>query len=167
MQIPSFDPYPILRTLVAHEVEFVLVGGVCGAIHGAPIDTFDLDIVHSRDPRNLDKLLAALEELGAYYREQPQRRIRPQLTHHQLLVTTSGPLDVLETLGEGQGYESLLPFTVEALIKLGVSVRMLDLPTLIRIKEEAGRDKDKLAVMILRRTLEEKQRMQSDEGLAP
>ena len=54
----------ILRTLRRHQVDFIVVGGVCGVLQGAPINTFDLDVVHSRDPKNLDRLLKALEALG-------------------------------------------------------------------------------------------------------
>jgi hypothetical protein len=35
----------ILRALTLHEVEFILVGGVAAILQGAPVATFDLDIV--------------------------------------------------------------------------------------------------------------------------
>jgi hypothetical protein len=38
----------ILRVLSRHRVEFILVGGVAAILEGAPVSTFDLDImVHS------------------------------------------------------------------------------------------------------------------------
>ena len=37
-------------------LEFVLVGGLAAVLNGAPVDTFDVDIVHSRDEENLAKL---------------------------------------------------------------------------------------------------------------
>jgi hypothetical protein len=39
-----------LRALHAGGVEFILVGGLAAVLQGAPIDTFDIDVVHSRDP---------------------------------------------------------------------------------------------------------------------
>ncbi len=39
----------MLEVLVRHDVTFIVVGGVCATFHGAPIMTFDLDIVHRRD----------------------------------------------------------------------------------------------------------------------
>ena len=42
----------ILRTLTAHRVEFIVVGGVSAALQGAPVTTFDIDVVHSRAPEN-------------------------------------------------------------------------------------------------------------------
>jgi len=78
-----------LETLARHGVEFVVVGGVAAVLNGAPISTFDLDIVHARAPANLDRLLAALTELDARYRDLTGRVLRPELSalagdgHHQ------------------------------------------------------------------------------------
>jgi predicted nucleotidyltransferase len=163
MPTPTFDFPFILRSLAASGVKFIVVGGVCGVLHGAPITTFDLDLVHSRSPENLERLLKVLEDLDAIYREQPQRRLHPGLSHlasagHQLLLTRAGPLDLLGTVREGCGYDELLPHTVELLVADDLTVRLLNLATLIALKEEAGRDKDKAVLPILRRTKEEKEK---------
>ena len=71
----------ILRTLGAHRVEFIVVGGVCALLHGAPVATFDLEIVHFRNRENVVRLLIALQELEAYYRAQPDKRIRSSESH--------------------------------------------------------------------------------------
>jgi hypothetical protein len=161
------DPLPnfqiILQTLTTHQVQFIIVGGVCGRLHGAPLITEDIDIVHSRDPENLTRLLAALQSLDAIYRAQGRRILRPRLAFLEadgpnLLMTSAGPLDVLGTIGQEQDYQALLPHTVEINMADNLKVRILDLPTLITIKEEAGREKDKAVLPILRRTLEEQGR---------
>jgi hypothetical protein len=47
--VPSgIDFLAILRSLAQHEVEFIVVGGISAVLQGAPIATFDLDVVHSR-----------------------------------------------------------------------------------------------------------------------
>ncbi|MHB1424160.1 MAG: hypothetical protein ACYC3I_13370 [Gemmataceae bacterium] len=163
MPTPTFDFAAILQTLAEHEVEFIVVGGVCAALHGAPLHTFDLYLVHSRAPENLDRLLQALHELDAYFREHDERRLRPDRSHlaspgHQLLTTRAGPLDLLGTIGNDRGYEELLPHTLAMQVRDDLQVRLLDLATLIAIKEETGRDKDQAALSILRRTLEEKEK---------
>ena len=56
---PTVDFAAILETLSANHVDFVVVGGVSAVLNGAPISTFDLDIVHSRAPENIDRLLQA------------------------------------------------------------------------------------------------------------
>ncbi len=165
-----FRPREILVALTERAVDFIVVGGVSATLQGAPVTTFDLDLVHSRAPENLDRLLAALGDLEAYYRGQGGRRIVPQLSHlasagHQLLMTRAGPLDVLGTVGatgHERGYEELLPDTHLMEVMEGLRLRVLDLATVIALKEEAGRDKDRAVLPVLRRTLEERQRGQGE-----
>ena len=39
-----FDPWAMLRVLVEHEVEFVLIGGLAATLYGSPHVTTDVDI---------------------------------------------------------------------------------------------------------------------------
>jgi len=163
MSTPIPDFLAILRTLSEYHVDFIIVGGVCAVLHGAPISTFDLDLVHSRRPDNLDRLMPALHSLDATFRGQGSRTIRPTLRHlsspgHQLLMTRAGPLDLLGTIGKGRGYNTLLKSTVEVDISENLKVHALGLKALIDIKEETARDRDRAMLPILRRTLEEKTR---------
>ena len=101
----------------------------------------DLDVVHSRDETNIGRLLAVLEELDAVYRIQPERRIRPNASHltstgHHNLFTRFGWLDLLGAIGRNLSYEDLLPHSAEMDVDDGILVRVLDLETLIAIKEE-------------------------------
>jgi len=64
----------ILKVLKEYQVEFIVVGGVCAVLHGAPISTFDLDLVHSRAPNNIDRLMVALKTLDAHYRGRGHRK---------------------------------------------------------------------------------------------
>lgn len=57
-----------------------VVGGIGAILNGVPIITLDLDIVHSREPENVQRLLRAMEKLDAHYREQPERRLLPFTT---------------------------------------------------------------------------------------
>jgi len=167
---PSPDFVTILRVLLEHEVHFIVVGGVCGVLHGAPIATFDLDIVHSRTAENVGRLLAALEALNGRYRGQGQRQLKPQQSHlsssgHQLLITDAGPPDLLGVIGGGLTYQDLLSRTTEMEVGSGAKVRVLNLDVLIGIKEELGQEKDKAVLPIVRRTLEEsRKKSQSDCG---
>jgi hypothetical protein len=163
MQTPPNRYIAILQTLVDHHVEFLIVGGVAAVLQGAPINTFDLDIVHSTDPANVSRVLAALDEFDAIYRAQPDLRLRPTASHlssagHQLLLTRLGPLDLLGSIGNGRTYPDLLLHTTELKAGPSLSVRVLDLETQIAIKEEVGGEKDRAALPILRRTLEERRK---------
>ena len=163
MQQRNFDFETILRVLSQHGVKFIVVGGVCATFHGVTVPTFDLDLVHLRTQENLKKLEEALRELDAYYREHPPHRIIPEAQRmntpgHHLLMTRAGAVDVLGTVSGNRDYEQLFPLSVEITLGEGVAIRILDLPTLIQTKQDAGRDKDKMVLPILRRTLEERDR---------
>jgi predicted nucleotidyltransferase len=156
---PRIDFLEILRILRQHKVDCIVVGGVSGVLHGAPITTIDLDVVHSRTAENIERLLAALDQLDAFARGQGERRLRPGRTHlesagHQLLLTKHGPLDLLGTVAGGRGFEDLVEHTVEMHVG-SLKVRVIDLDTLIELKERAGRDKDTAVLAILKRTRDE------------
>src|SRR5271165_2757809 len=110
--------YDILRALHDAAVDFLLVGGLAAVFNGAPVNTFDVDIVHSREPENVARLLPVLESLDAVFRIQPARRLKPTATHlagtgHLNLITRFGPLDLLGTIGHDLGYQDLLPHSAE------------------------------------------------------
>jgi hypothetical protein len=55
----------ILEILTRHGVEFIVIGGSAALLNGVPLVTFDLGVVHLRESVNIEKLLAALQELHA------------------------------------------------------------------------------------------------------
>ena len=153
----------ILAELCRFQVDFVVVGGVAAALEGVPVNTFDLGVVHSRKSENIDRLLAALDSLEAVYRLQPSLALRPDASHlqspgHQLLKTRCGPLDVLGEIGRSRGYDELLPHTDDMELGGGLRVRVLNLETLIAVKEEVAGEKDLAVLPVMRRTLQEKRR---------
>src|SRR5262245_1653729 len=92
----------ILRLLASNDVEFIVVGMTAGVLHGAPVTTLDLDIVHRRTPENIERLLRVLREIDAIYRHD-SRGLSPQESHlaspgHQLLTTMYGDLDCLGSI---------------------------------------------------------------------
>jgi hypothetical protein len=148
-----------LEVVVRYRVDFVVVGGVAAVLGGAPISTFDLDIVHDRCQENVVRLMLALTDLEAHYRDFSGRVLRRELHAlegggHHLLLTRCGPLDVLGSIGKGRGYRDLVGDSITHTVgELDFSV--LSLEALIREKVESGRDKDRAVLPILRRTLEE------------
>lgn len=150
----------ILKVLVAHGVEFVVIGGVGAVLQGAPIATFDLDIVHARSEQNLDRLLTALQVLRSVYRSSSRRELCPTRSHlktvgHQLLMTEFGPLDVLGSAGAERNYSELIDKS-EVFELEDLRVHVLNLETLIQLKEETGHEKDRAVLSILQAVLEEK-----------
>jgi hypothetical protein len=153
--VPQFAQ--IFQILQKHNVDFILIGGVCASLHGSSMNTRDVDIVPARTPENLEKLMSALSEMRAYYREHPAFKIVPTASRldtsgHHLLMTDFGPIVVLGTVVGPRDYSALMPGTIEVEID-AMRIRMLDLPMLIEIKRETGRPKDRLALPILEEIL--------------
>jgi hypothetical protein len=156
----AVDFEAILITLAGHGVQFIIVGGVAAVLHGAPVTTFDLDLVHSRNPDNLARLVLALKELDAHCRGRGDQRLRPTpenlaSTGHHLLMTKYGPLDLLGTIGTERDFDSLLDHASELVVG-ELRIQVVNLDTLIAVKEEVGFEKDLAALPVLRRTLAEK-----------
>jgi hypothetical protein len=70
-----------LRALRDGGVDFILVGGLAAVLSGAPIHSYDVDIIHSRETPNVQRLLRVLASLDAVFRIQPERRIKPAESH--------------------------------------------------------------------------------------
>jgi hypothetical protein len=152
----------VLRQLATSNVEFIVVGMLAGALRGAPVLTVDLDIVHRRSAENVARLLGVLETLDATYRHDP-RGLRPSAATlmspgHQLFATSFGDLDCLGQVGRDRGYEDLVGHAPQLTVGEGLAVHVIDLPTLIQLKEETGRPKDLAVLPVLRATLAESNR---------
>lgn len=106
--------------------------------------------------------------MDAVFRAQPERRLRPVTSHlaaggHLNLLTRYGPLDLLGTIGQDLGYEELISHSAEFEIGAGVWVRVLNLETLIELKQQRDGEKDKAVLPVLRRTLSEIRKRRTSE----
>ncbi len=144
-------------------VDYIIVGGVAAGIHGALRTTLDLDIVYSRDPANVDRLVAALEPFQPYLRGAPAGlpfRLDAQTVLRGLnftLTTSLGDLDLIGEITGGGGYEALKSST--DLVELeGYTCRVVSLRKLIDLKRAAGRAKDREALAELEALIEERDR---------
>lgn len=140
----------LVQALLGAGVEFIVVGGAAAVLHGAPITTQDLDIVHRRTPENVRRLSELLSDLDATFRGRDLRPTADLLAGSgQLNLSTSlGPLDPMCVLHDGRGYDDLLPHT-KVLTDGTSEIRILDLDTLIAVKAAAARARDKLVLPIL------------------
>jgi len=163
----SPEPAPfehLLEVLNRHGVRYVVIGAFAAIAQGAPLGaTYDIDLTPSRTTENLSRLSSALRELDA--------RIRVAdivgglafshdaafLANVEMLnlVSADGAFDlVFIPAAMPAGFEDLEPHAVEIHIGNQV-VQAASLSDVIRSKEEAGREKDLKALVVLRRFLDE------------
>jgi hypothetical protein len=146
----EFQPKPLLRSLIAHGVDFVVIGGLAGMARGSSYPSYDLDVVYARDPENLERLAGMLRELGATLRGAPAG-LPFQLDARSLseganftFDTRFGPLDILGDPAGAPPYERLREGAGDRLLIEGEPVAVASLDHLIAMKEAAGRPKDLL-----------------------
>jgi predicted nucleotidyltransferase len=144
-------------------VQFIIVGGVAATAHGSARLTQDLDVVYSRSPDNVDRLVRSLAPFEPYLRGAPVglpfewSRATIDRGLNFTLTTTIGDIDLLGEITGGGGYDDLLPHC-EEMEFFGRSSKCLDLPSLIRVKRAAGRPKDLEAIAELEALIEERDR---------
>jgi hypothetical protein len=152
----------ILQSLDAHGVDYVLVGGLAGVLHGSPAMTNDADVVPSPDEANLGRLGDALRALDARIRSEAEPDGIAFDPHPSLLAsmamlnltTRCGDLGIAFRPAALDDYDALVSASVRFEVA-GVELRVASLDDIIRSKEAAGRAKDHATLPILRALREE------------
>jgi hypothetical protein len=124
--VETFEPMRILASLRTHGVSMVLIGGLSAAVHGAPVDTDDVDICVPEDGVNLSRIAQALQHLGAQLGDSTS-----QSEHQVSFQTPYGRLDVLESSAE---FAALDANASEVNLGIGVVARVASLDDLTRLK---------------------------------
>jgi hypothetical protein len=148
-----------LHALCDAGVEFVVIGGLSGTFHGSTRATLDIDICYSRSTPNLKCLVAALApfhprpqgfpvELPFVWDETTLRN-SPILTLH----TDVGEIDLLAEIAGFGSYDEVKAHSI-VVDAFERKMATLDLPSLIRAKRAAGREKDLAALPELESLLE-------------
>ena len=167
----DFDPEKMLSALAEEGVRFVLIGGMAAVLHGDVGVTVDLDVVPEREAANLERLTRALRRLGARIRTEGEpeglafdcsAQFFGNLSPDSIvnMTTESGDLDVTFCPSGTQGFPDLRRDAVEIEAAERLHILVASLADVIRSKEAAGREKDRLAVPRLRRLLD---RLREDE----
>ena len=155
-----FEPQEILATLDRHDVRYVLIGGLAAVLHGSAHVTTDVDVVPEEAIHNLERLAAALRELGARIRvagepggvpfdHSAESLVRVRIWN---LQTDKGDLDITFEPSGTRGYEDLKRDVVLMRVR-GIEVPVASLADVIRSKEAAGRERDRAVLPGLRELL--------------
>lgn len=141
----------LLGPLIAHGVDFVLIGGQAGISHGSSYPSYDLDVLYARGRDNVERLVSALEEIGVRLRGAPADV--PFILDAKTIenganftfITPFGDFDVLADAAGMPSYDELKSGAVEREV-FGHVVKVASIDHLIAMKRAAGRTKDKLMV---------------------
>ncbi len=111
---PPLDVNRIMMVFATHGIDYVLVGGVGAQRHGATRVTQDFDAVIDRAEENVDRTIAALTELDAFWRvdgmsDYDARHLTVDMkwlmtSQPPLLVrTAAGDIDILASIPDSNG----------------------------------------------------------------
>jgi hypothetical protein len=145
----SLKLQPLLELLTKHDVDFIVIGGIAGIVHGSAHPTFDFDVVYARDERNLERMAAALAELGVTLRNAPAD-LPFQLDARTLAngsnFTFNSRYGSFDILGDAAGMRRYDDMRADSIWETlwGIPVLVASIDDLIRMKRAAGRAKDKL-----------------------
>jgi transcriptional regulator with XRE-family HTH domain len=138
----SLQPGSLLQPLVNRDVDFVVVGSVAGLVYGSAYPTYDLDVAYSKESENMERLTAALDDLGVPL----EARLLDDETDVFSFDTRFGTLDVLgEIAGVGR-YEELRRDARRESID-GLLIQVASLDHLISMKRASNKRKDQLMAM--------------------
>lgn len=156
----AFRPQEILQVLAAHDVHYVLIGGLAATFHGSPHLTQDVDITPERENANLARLSAALRELQAKVRARGLDE--PLAFSHDAeslgavgvwnLSTPYGDFDISFVPTGTEGFPDLVRDSVTVELS-GVRLQVAALADIIRSKQAANRPKDQRVLPTLREIL--------------
>ena len=161
----DFDPQAMLSALADRDVRFVLIGGMAAVLHGDVGVTVDIDVVPERSDQNLERLAGALRDLGARIRTEGEPEGLPfdcsleffkNLSPDSIvnMTTKFGALDIAFCPSGTQGFSDLRRDAIEIEAADRLHILVASLQDVIRSKEAAGREKDRLALPRLRRLLD-------------
>jgi hypothetical protein len=151
-----FEPLRALRVLDHHGVQYVVIGGFAGDLLGAPLNTNDLDICYERTASNMERLAAALAELGATLRVARVEEDLPFILDGKTLAagdsftfeTDAGALDVLGTPSGTAGFTDISQRAQVVPID-DMQILVVDIADLMRMKRASGRVKDRMHLEVL------------------
>lgn len=168
MSKQRFDPTPLLEALQQHGVDFIVTGAAAAISQGSPLPTYDLDVTPARDPLNIERIVAALIDLDAKLRTPTEPVAFPfdakMLSSGEAwtLETRFGSLDLVFAPAGTQGYEDLRRDALPVDLGIDKPVLVASIRDVIRMKEASAREKDRMQLPALRRTLELIRRRERD-----
>lgn len=141
----------LLQRLSKGGAQFIVIGGIACVAYGSRLATDDLDLCAPMDLPNLQKIVAAIQDLDPRFRHRSDLPVvTPDTANlrklkNLYLTTKLGVLDVLGDVPGVGGFDLLLQDAVEMEIQ-GIKCKIISIDKLILAKRTAGRPKDFIAI---------------------
>jgi hypothetical protein len=146
----------LIHRLLDARIDFVIIGGYAGVLHGSAYNTRDLDICVVLTPANIQRLRDTLADLHPKHRMTPQRLSFLEVPREGgpplqsiYLNTDWGTIDILTNV-IGVGDFARLKSKAAAMPFEDKTCLVMSLDDLIKTKETLGREKDLLVAKELR-----------------
>lgn len=145
----------LLQRLADSGIDFVVIGGFAGVLHGSALVTRDLDICAVLSSENVERLREALKDLNPSHRMTPQplsflKVPKPGESVRNLYLKTDwGIIDIISSV-TGLGDFERVKRHAESFQIAGRTCRLISIEDLIQAKDALGREKDLLAARELR-----------------
>jgi predicted nucleotidyltransferase len=143
--------FTLLKLLADNGVEFVIIGGFAGVVHGCTYVTQDVDICCDFSVPNLLKISKSLKRVHPVHRMTPNR-LKLELNQSNAsqfrnlyLDTDIGQLDCLSFVQGVGDYHKVKERSLLIEVE-GVKMRVLNIEALIESKKAMNRPKDRLMI---------------------
>lgn len=140
----SAKPRPLVRLLAALQAErikFLLVGMAAANLQGVLAGTIDVDIWIGLPARQYMRVINLCRKLGATLRSQ-----------NKVYLSDDTPVDFIYEISGLSAFDREYP-RAEWLPFHGLKIPVLPLERICKSKQAAGRDKDKLHILLIRQAL--------------
>ncbi len=157
-----FDYLAIFKRLNEEKIKYIVVGGIAVNLYGIPRMTYDIDLLLATEDTNLRKFLQLLKDWGFEpkipvdimdFAKKDTREdwiknknmkafnlVNPAWAISEIDVVIDSPIDYEE--GKKR---------VNNIVLQGVSIPIISIDDLIRMKEKTGRQQDKADIRYLRK----------------
>jgi predicted nucleotidyltransferase len=143
-------------------LEAVLIGNAAAALQGAPVTTIDFDFLFRKTRRNLAKIRAVADALGATI----LRPYYPAADMYRLVRDDGLQVDFMAAIHGIRSFEGLRA-RAESIDLGGMSIIVAALPDIIKSKKAARRPRDLAVLEVLEKALEEKKRQNGKARRGP
>lgn len=139
MALYSNEHFQLLKSFVAHEVKFMIIGGHAAIYYGVNRNTGDLDILVEPTTENGINVIKALAALKL---EIPE--ISPVEFESNLMLTFGLAPDAVDIINYTAGIEFIEAYNNALQVDFsGVQVRMIDIRDLLKNKQALNRSGEK------------------------